>query len=261
MPRSLFALLAAALTTACIGTTDPLQKIDYGLINIVTTPNAGGTAYTTAPSGLFVRGNFNLPSTAARDRCQVLSYVPQGTVTGLEYVDAGAEIAFSLSGTNTTLVKKTDGSVTSYVLPTVGSSITFTPGDTAFLTIPGATGGFPSSNIAVRTAEPFTFGAVSIGTIGDDISLTWSAAPHPNSVMVVSLRYALAPATGQNQQVYCELIDDGAFTISGDITGDWSSVTTKNRVVAATRYRAAVKQVGSDILHAASVFNVTPTVQ
>jgi hypothetical protein len=259
MSRILLALAAAALSTACIGSTEPPPEIDYGIINIVTTPGTSG-AFSTAPVGLFVRGNFSIPNTSARDACQLLPYAAGGTVSGLNYIDAGSEIALRLSGTDATLVKKTDQGVTTYVLPVPGSSIAFTPGDTAFLTVPGATGGFASSEIAVRTAEPFTFEPVPVGVDADDVPLQWSAAPHPNSVMVFSLRYARAPSAIQNEQIYCEVVDDGAFTIPGDVAIEWQTSTTKLRSAATTRYRATLKQVGSDVLHAASVFNLSPAV-
>jgi hypothetical protein len=259
MSRLLVILSAAALLTACIGSTEPPPAIDYGLINIVTTPVTGG--FATAPVALFVHGNFNIPNTSARDRCQVLDFLAGGTVSGLNYVSAGSEIALRLSGSTATLIEKTDGTVRTYVLPTPGQTIPVTPGDTAFLTVPGATGGFPASEISVRTAEPFTLDPAPVGAEGSDVPLQWTAAPHPNSVMVISLRYALATSAVQNQQIYCELIDDGAFTIPGDLAFSWQATGTKLRTVAASRYRATLKQVGTDILHAAALFNVVGAVQ
>jgi hypothetical protein len=259
MPRTLFALSAAFLTTACLGSTEPPAPIDYGIINIVTTPVTGG--YTTAPVGLFVRGNFNLPSTRPRDLCQVIDFFPAGSVSGLTYVSAGDAIGVRISGNTATLVEKNDGSVRTYVLPVPGSTIPMTPGDTAFLTVPGASGGFPAAEIAVRTAEPFTLDPVPVGEQGAEVPLHWTAAPHPNSVMVVSLRYATSISATQNRQVYCELADDGSFTIPGDVTFEWQATGSKLRSASATRYRANLKQVGTDVLHAAAVFNVTGAVQ
>jgi hypothetical protein len=258
MVRTFFALSGTALLAGCIGGTEP-QQIDYGLINIVTTPVTGG--YRTAPVGLFVHGSFTLPGTVASNLCALRGYTSTVPVQTLNYVSAGNEIALQLSGNNTTLIPRTDGDVTSYVLPVPGSSISFTPGDTAFLSVPGASGGFPAAETFVRTAEPFTMQPVPVGTSGDDVPLQWTAAPHPNSVMVVSLRYALAGSAVPNEQIYCELVDDGAFTIATDFATSWQESTTKLRSVVATRYRATVKQVGSDILHVAALFNVTGAVQ
>jgi hypothetical protein len=79
--------------------------------------------------------------------------------------------------------------------------------------------------------------------------------------MVLSLRYARSPSALQNEQIYCELEDDGAFTMPGDVAIEWHAPATRLRSAAATRYRATLKRVGNDVLHAASVFNVTPAVQ
>src|SRR6185436_17645695 len=101
-----------------------------------------------------------------------------GPQIGLQ-IGAKADSLPRLSGTNNTTYQKG-----------AQSPVVYTPGDSIVVTIPGATGGYPASDIRGKTAEPFTNDPVVPPAGTETIQFRWSAATDLNSAMIISLRYA-----------------------------------------------------------------------
>ncbi len=185
-------------------------------------------------------------------------YTPptQGGITGVTYLDAGTSISAKI-GAVTTEIPRSNAAVTSYALP-AGTTISYNPGDSAIITVPGVAGGFPSAEIRSRTSEPFTIGAITPSTT--PIPLTWTAATDNNSALLVSLQYTPSGASAKTQEIRCAFTDDGVDSIPLRQHQAWSASTNVNRAVVVTRLRTAIQQIDGGVLEVISTYQLpTPT--
>lgn len=231
--RLIVPLLALVATAACLETLAPPN----GRLGLITVETFGpdDPNYVVAPNAFFLGGTTNQFSVFPSDSCVVSVYQPPAISGYSRMLLAGDAIGVSVSGQAGSLLPETDGFVITYsaVTPT---GISFTPGDTMTVTVPGETDGFPAASIKVRTSEPFTHSVVpEVPEQGVAIDLTWDAAPAPGSVISFSLRYASNGANVVNQQVLCVYTDDGAGTIPGYLLNGWR--TTDRRQLVVTRLR------------------------
>lgn len=262
VPRGLFVLAAAvAFVTACDTTSSfsPSQQ-RWGFIYLNALKTTGGDD-VISPIAQFFRGSItSIPDARLRtDSCFAVgdySAPNQGGITGVTYLDAGAAFSAKIGGTTTDIPRTTSG-ITSYALPS-GTTISYHPGDSAIITVPGVTGGFPSAEIRGRTSEPFTIGAINPSTTA--IPLTWSAATDNNSALLVSLQYTPSGTGARTQEIRCAFTDDGVDSIPLRQHQAWSASTNVNRAVVITRLRTAIQQIDGGTVEVISTYQLpTPT--
>jgi hypothetical protein len=240
----------------CRSGTAPAITSSYGFLTVAA--NYDSVSYGASPTAVFYTSTaLVLPSSRVnQDSCRIISYsvLPPATDT-VSFLDAGASLTLAVGGGSVSLPKTTQGSTTSYRIAANGR-VTFTPGDSATLTIPGASPGFPATTIAFRTAEAFTRDSVAVPAAGAGIPLVWTPAGDSTSKMVFSLRYASSGSPKLNQQVYCVLRDDGAFTIPVALAGGWRFAYQDRREVAATRWRTRILSTADATVETIATFDV-----
>lgn len=248
--RVAFLAAAAGLLGACQSDVSNPDPTPIGVLQV--TADADISANTTRPTVTFIRAyGLSIGDTRnAGDTCQVLAFTEtSGTPDPVPGVAAGEAISFSLSGTTTQLVP-TDQVVGRVYAPPVDDVVDFQPGDSAKITIPGASGGFPATTFAVKTAEPIIFvDPIPVNAPGSttNMLLRWNAGD-ANSAMLISLRYEI-PTSSSVQQVLCIMKDDGEFSIpNGRLTG-WQAATTTERRAVATRVRNSGTQLDGAVIY------------
>lgn len=212
----------------------------------------------TAPKAEFFNANISaVPNaTLKNDSCNDVAYSTPGEVTGVTFMDAGDQVTLQLGGQTITLprVSTADGSI--YNLAS-GGTISYQPGDSVIVTVPGAVGGFPAGVVRGKTAEDFTFDPVTVPVGTHPIQLRWSRADDFNSVMIVELRYAPATTGGViSREVLCTFVDDGVDSIPYDAYQHWADPTNTSTEVAATRLRTSFQSVTDGILEVISTYQV-----
>lgn len=229
------ALIATVvLVAACIDPL-PVPTGRFGTITAATLARAGG--YAMRPQAAFY-GSTDLSYVPfPTDTCLVTAYSDSAVLTGgLRFLDAGDFIQTSVSGRVDSLVPLPNISLRVYESP-IAEGIPFTPGDTLSVIIPGAI--FPASAVSVRTAEPFTHGAIGVPAVGATLPLTWDAAVASGTNMTFSLRYHNGfGSTVRNEQLFCSFIDDGAATIPATYLEGWRDAQDSLRATRVTRIRS-----------------------
>ncbi|HUF27816.1 MAG TPA: hypothetical protein VMM18_12650 [Gemmatimonadaceae bacterium] len=226
MTRKTLAVLGTAFgLTACLNTAEPFgADTDYGFLVLEarTAPEAG---FVVNPLAIFYRtGPVLLPtSQTALDTCFVRAIEDDGSAPVYPpTVHAGEPLTMLLSGMQTTLTRQNVAGTWMYLPdPGTAGSVTFTPGDSVTITIPGAADGFASLTQKAKTAEPFTHSPVEVPLEGEPVQLRWTASTILGSKMLVSLRYSPASAPGTMRQIICDLTDDGVYDIGSIISDEW----------------------------------------
>ncbi|HSA55846.1 MAG TPA: hypothetical protein VLE53_09080 [Gemmatimonadaceae bacterium] len=247
--------LAAGFVVACQDSLSvDIPDDTWGFVELPTL-SAGGSAYQVVPEAFFFRGRLGgVPnSDFVFDSCNTVAYSAGGELGGVTYIDAGAEIAFTVGATATTLERQVSQTRTFY--EATGGAIPFTPGDSVSVTVPGAVGGYPQSSVRAKTAEAFTINQVTVPAGTEAIQLQWTPASDLNSAMIVALRFASEGATTQNRQVLCPFVDDGVDSIPFRFYDEWASGETQSVVATRLRTRYVVAP-GSAILGVVSTFQV-----
>lgn len=236
MRKNWFAVVAVLSCAACVDALNPPDPRAFGVFLLTTTES--DSAYVLNPEGVFFRASdVSFPNSASpADACTTLPYSTQTAARDLDDVLGGSPVTLTLRSVATNLTPRQEDRDFVY-RPTDGAAIAHTPGDSAYLNIPGAAGGFPQTTAAARTAESFTFATVTVPPVGQGLQLTWSAAAQPGSAMAFSLQYARSPSTTLNEQLYCELIDDGSFLVPTLQVDPWRDANNNVRGVSATRFR------------------------
>ena len=246
----------AALVSGCDLSTDPeyLQQT-FGLITVSATQVTSGV-YATPARGEFFRGAVGaLPNVdnSRADTCFVApiqSIQTPGLATNVRDLDAGAQVGLKLGDDEHALVPTNVGSRRIYA-PS-GTRLSYTPGDSVVVTIPGNASGYPAQTIRGKTAEAFDIDPVVQPAIGDPVRLEWTQPEDNNSAFVVLLRYAAEGSTTINRQVACGFIDDGVAAISPQFANAWSQSTNKDWV--AYRLRTTRALVADGALQITSLF-------
>lgn len=251
------AFVAAALG-ACQSSVDNPPPKPIGVLQI---DAEGDVSETEArPMATFIRAyGLNIGDTRnPGDTCEVLAFNENGgTPNAIPGVSAGEAVSLALSGLTTQMLPtdQTFGRV--YAPPE--ETVTFQPGDSAKLTVPGAAGGFPATTFSLKTAERIIWAApipiVPAGT-AETITVRWNPGDI-NSTMVLSLRYEI-PSSTSVQQVLCLMKDDGEFTIPGNRLSGWLATTTTERRALATRVRnSGVGLEGGALMYGSASYRVT----
>ena len=249
-------VLTALIMAACANGDINVPSEDYAVIYLDAEPGGAGQA-TVDPVATFFRSQPLLIATSVspRDSCFLASFTDSAsTIANTTGIDGGATVTLDLSGTSTALTSTAQPTVRTYRVP-FGAAVLFTPGDTVRVTIPGANGGFVPTTIAARTADAYTRSALPVPAIGQGIDLTWTPDTRAGSSMLVSLRYNAPASTMLTRQVFCSLIDDGAFTIPSATLGDWRGASVREAVT--TRWRTEVKQVANSFIILSSTYSLT----
>jgi hypothetical protein len=256
--RALFrlpAVLAPIVLAACLE-PDPVPESNYGVIGL----NAVVTSTDTllSPEALFYRsGLLGLPTSRLNDdACAIAVYPPQGGDGALpRFIDAGDSVAVSTASLTRYLFPTVDANRELYALP-VDETLPFRPGEEVTITVPGAAGGFANGSISVLTAHGFTLDTVTSVPLADStLELRWTPAGDDSTKMLVQLRYGVGQIE-PNQQIFCELVDDGEAEVPAVLVNQWRNAQTGSREVDAARWRVAAKQVTDGILLVVSAFEV-----
>lgn len=239
----------------------------WGFIIVPASKNASGV-YRTKPLAQFFKGNLTggVPnSQVIFDSCVThVTYDPAPDpeiVSGpsISFLDAGDKVFLNIGGKPDTLLRISTALSTTYQKSAV-TPITYNPGDSIVVTIPGATAGYPAAEIRGKTSEPFTMSDIDPRTDTLGIPVTWTPAAAPGSSMIISLRYQPLGATRINTQVLCSFTDDGVDTIRYRWHRFWSDSNNEARTVVATRLRTSIVQKTDGVLEILSRFQVpTPT--
>lgn len=215
-----------SLGTACLS-TEPIPTNDYGYISLVGEDSDAG-AVIASPLAYFFRSqqlNFT-PSGNAQDQCQKMP-VPPDDLPTLNYLDAGQQVTVTVGGAEHVLPKvaRPAGFVYSLEAP-----VSYEPGETVTVEIPGAEAAFPPVQFTAPTADSFSVSApVPVPTDPTEgVALTWTAGDPAASSMTVALRYIPSSGTAA-EQVYCVLRDDGSFTIPPLFVDAWKAENTGSR--------------------------------
>lgn len=214
-----------------------------------------GDEHQTLPEAIFFRGRLGgVPnSDLVFDSCNTVAFSQGGELGGVTYIDAGGEISLTLGGEETPLERMTSQARTFY--QPSGGALTFTPGDSVAVSVPGAVGGYPQSSVRAKTAEPFTMSDVSIPAGTEAIQLQWTPSTDANSAMIVSLRYAAEGAAGQNRQVLCPFVDDGVDSIPFRFYDEWAAGSQQTVVSTRLRTRYVIAPSNA-ILGVVSIYQV-----
>jgi hypothetical protein len=218
-----------------------------------------GAQYVTSPQAMFFKGHLSLVPNASLvlDSCNDGLYLGGGNnLSGVTYLDAGTPVTMKIGARLDTLLRNVSSTATTYD----ESSVSYTPGDSVVLTVPGAIGGFPAGTIRAKTAEPFSIDPIVVPTGTDAIQLHWTPGQDQRSAIILELRYSPSGATGTTptREVVCSYTDDGTDSIPFRQHQPWSVSTATNRQVVATRLRTNFASVSNGILEVISTFQVTP---
>ena len=230
--------IAAAALGACTSSLDGPALKPIGVLQVDV--NGDVAATSTRPTVTFIRAyGLNVGDTRnPGDTCQVLTFSESSaTPSPVAGVSAGDALSLALGGTTTQLLPS-DQIVGRVYAPAADVTVSFTPGDSATVHIPGLTGGFPALDFSIKTAEPVIFAApipVPAASSTSDLTVKWNAGD-ANSAMLLSLRYQ---ATGQAtlNQLLCLMRDDGEFSIPNARLAGWQATTSGDRTAVATRVR------------------------
>lgn len=250
----------SALSTAIIVACDTsLEGINtqgtWGFITVNAQRTTSGTV-VAGTEALFFKGTLSAVPNAefVRDTCADAPFSEGNNLVGVTYLDAGPTVTATLGGIPHTLDRTTTSEGLAY-RPT--SALTYTPGDSIIIDVPGAVGGFPGGTVRAKTAEAFTFPTeidVPAGT--EAIQLSWTPSQDANSAMVVSLRYSTIQNPGiLTRNVLCTFVDDGRDSIPFRWHENWST-SADARAVVATRLRTSYVGTGDANLGVISTYQV-----
>lgn len=244
----------AVVLVACVGVSEPAPLQDYGFVFL--DAEAAGDQDAMEPTAYFYRTSRPVPipsSGVERDRCN------RGPVTtppdpGIQpTISAGAALTLSVSGTETELAQLIRPTVRFYGIST-GASVSFLPGDTATIAIPGESGWFPAWTVQVKTAEAFTAAQVPTYEKPTPIQLEWTAGGSTSSRMLVTLRYLVQG--GGPEQVQCELVDDGSHELPADWVDAWRVASRFGKSATFLRERIVTLESESSTLTVITTYRV-----
>jgi len=252
-------ILPVAASTLIVACDNSLEGISaegtWGFITVGATKNAAG-AHEAKTEGIFFLGNLAAVPQAAvlADTCIDAILLEGNQLSGVTYIDAGTSLSAILGGVERTLDRTTTAQGIAYVS---GTPLSYTPGDSIVINVPGVTGGFPTGTIRAKTAEAFAFPAdIPIPGGTEDIQLDWTAPQDQNGAMVVSFRYATSTSPSVfSRNVNCTFIDDGEATIPFRWHQNWST-SSGVRSVVATRLRTNYVAAGNANLGVVSTYQV-----
>jgi hypothetical protein len=252
--RTAPAILSLAALAACDSTLSVQgNQLTWGFIQTGALASTG-TSYVTTPNGQFFVGSLgSVPDARVRpDSCVELTITPQNPLQ-VTFLDAGSSITAQFGTRVDTLPRVTTSSRTSYER---SAPISFRPGDSLVVRIPGAAGGFPAAEIRAKTAEAFTLDSLIIRQSPAAVQLRWTPASDGNSAMLAEFRYSSTGGTTFNQLIRCAFVDDGADSIAFRVMQPWVGQNAGSRNATYTRLRTNIIQIVGGFLEVISTFAV-----
>jgi hypothetical protein len=234
---ALVALLSVGLSlTACTGVGDPIGNDRFGAITISATGSGSGP-FIAIPTAVFFTGlSSSVPtSKVASDQCGTFNYRAETYSPG--DLSAGPALEVRV-GSAVRSMTEPAGIRRLYALSSP-NYFEYSPGDSLRLSIPGASGGFPASAIAVRLAEPIRLGPLPVLNVNDNVPISWETNGDANSGVIISFRWASGTSTvaGPDQQVLCIVRDNGAYTVAGTLLGNFYASEPSQRSLNVLRWR------------------------
>lgn len=239
---TLAVLFTAGMSSACLVVEDSTNNFRYGSMTI--RANAGGQGTVTArPTASFFTGpDAALPnSRVTGDQCSIEFFAEETFVPG--NLTPGSTVALDVAGNPFELAEE-PGTPRLYTLGGPGT-FSYDAGDTVTVTVPGAAGGFPGSQVRVRLAEPIRVGPQTPPTdASSNYAITWQADGDENSGVLLSLRFGSFANDGRaDRQLLCVLQDDGAFTVPTSFLSEYLNSVPNLRSINVTRWRTRVTNV------------------
>lgn len=229
----------------------------WGFIQTSALSATGGT-YLTSPSGQFFRGSLtSIPDASVKpDSCIELQATTQQPLP-VTFLDAGTSITTQFGSRTDTIPRVSSTSRTTYE---VSAPLSYRPGDSLIVRIPGAAGGFPAAEIRAKTAEPFTLDSLSIRPSPAATQLRWTPSTDANSALLVEFRYSSTGGTTFNQLIRCAFVDDGADSVRFSVLQPWIGANITSRNATYTRLRTSINSIVGGFLEVISTFAVpTPS--
>jgi len=242
--RRFFAAVSAvsALTiSACSPLDDSSNNNRYGSIALRATGSARPEFLITPTAVFFTGGQTVLPTSATTtDQCGQFPLTVERVAAG--NLTAGSPLTLQVGGESFNMIESVVAPRI-YTLP-VALSAQYTVGDTATVTVPGVAGGFPGGQVSVRLSEPVVLRSLAAVVPGTNYSLSWATNGDARSGIVISMRYAAGSATdGANQQLLCNVRDDGEYTFQGSQLLAWASSNALFRSINVLRWRTNTASV------------------
>jgi len=230
-----------AMASACLSLEDTSNTNRYGSLTIRATAGSPGVITARPTAAFFTGPEFALPSSrVVADGCSTELFAREVINPG--NLNAGESLELRAGGVTRQLSESIVGSRL-YTLSDP-STFRYSVGDTVQLTVPGAAGGYPGSQVAVRLAEPMRVGPVTLPVPGETLSFTWQADGDANSGVLISLRYAsLASDGAPDRQLLCVVQDDGAFVIGPQLLSEFLFSDVSLRAINITRWRTRTVEV------------------
>jgi hypothetical protein len=239
-------LLAAGLTVGCIEGLQPARE-KTGFVSFTMYRDAIGNEFMR-PVGAFYKYDGLTLENYSTDTCFFANYSETTpTLAFLPTLQAGEVLITEVSGETDSMFMNTEFGLLVYQA-LEGTTIPMTPGDTLDLTIPGAFGGFPAANLSIKTAEDFRFTTPDTAARDVPMPVEWTAATAPGSRMRLSFRFASSVATTTpDRQLFCDLADDGAYTMSAVNADAFRLSPYEYRSWVATRVRTRSTVLEEDV--------------
>jgi hypothetical protein len=230
------ALLAAGAVSlsACTSLNEVRGTNRYGSITISASSGFDGPFVATPTAAFFTGVPTELPtSRVTSDQCGTFAFTQESFAPG--NLDAGA--ALQLLVGNEAYQMSESASVPGIYTLTDGDTFLYSAGDTIRVSVPGAAGGFPASQVALRLAEPIRLGPVVI-TENQDLPVTWASNGDANSGVIISVRYTSSLSTDRaDAQLLCVVRDNGAYTIPASSLGNYYASNPASRSLNVLRWR------------------------
>lgn len=232
---------AALSLSSCISISDAEGSDRIGSITISSTLSSQVPRRATATATFFSTQPTDLPSSRVEsDQCGTFNYVPESFAPG--NLLAGESLQLQVGGETYNMSERS--SVPRVYALTSGDSFPFSEGDSIRVSIPGAAGGFPPGQIAVRMAEPLELGPLVAPTTDTDLAFEWSTNGDANSSVIISMRYTTAVTTDvPDAQLLCVVRDNGAYTIPAGTLGIYYASNPASRQVNVLRWRTNTVRV------------------
>lgn len=229
-------VLATAFVVACDTSLSGINtQQTWGFVTVAATRSQGGAHFANV-EGIFFKGSLSAVPNAGftADTCADGVLTTGNNLQGVTYLDAGTSLTATIGGIPTTFDRTPTTDGLAYY---PAGSVAYNPGDSIVVTIPGATGGFPTGAVRAKTAEAFTISNIDVPGGTDAIPLTWSTPQDANSAIIISLRYETTQNPGTlTRNVLCTFVDDGVDSIPFRWHTPWSSASG-NKEVVVTRLR------------------------
>jgi hypothetical protein len=238
-----FALVALTfLSAACVETLEP-SKNRFGLVSYTAFKDEV-RGFVMDPEAVFYDRTDLRYTPPPADSCILAAYSP-AVLAGSSFptISAGEFLLSQVGAQRDSMRAAVEFGAIVY-RPVRKTGIPFTPGDTVAVQIPGSVTGFPAATVSLRTAEAFEIDPIELPDAGQDLSLRWTPAPVPGSLMTVSLRYGNAFTNGQlNEQVFCGFTDDGEATIRATVLEPYRNSAPGLRETRVIRLRSKELQI------------------